>query len=214
MRKKVLLAFGTRPEAIKMAPVVYQLKKNALIECVVAVTAQHRELLDDVLSTFQIVPDFDLGIMKHDQSLVDLTTNILQGFTQILKQVKPDLVFVHGDTTTTYASSLASFYQKIPVAHVEAGLRSNNIYSPWPEEINRQCCSRIATLHFAPTKQAGKNLMKESISENSIYITGNTVVDALSLAKKNVECTNDPISSQTKDKFLLPAIERKILAKT
>ena len=178
--KKILFVFGTRPEAIKMAPLVVEFKKYPLqYETVVCVSGQHREMLDTVLDLFQIVPDYDLNIMQANQDLYDVTNRILTGLRDVLKQVKPDLVFVHGDTTTSTTAALAAFYQQIPVAHVEAGLRTGNIYSPWPEEMNRQLTGRLATYHFAPTPLAKQNLLKENVCEKSIEVTGNTVIDAL-----------------------------------
>jgi len=178
--KKVLLVFGTRPEAIKMAPLVKEFQKYPDdFETIVCVTAQHREMLDQVLSLFEIVPNYDLNIMKAGQSLYEVTSNILLGLEGIFKEAKPDIVLVHGDTSTTLATSLAAFYQKIAVGHVEAGLRTNNIYSPWPEEGNRQVTSRLATYHFAPTKESSDNLLKENIDVSNMIVTGNTVIDAL-----------------------------------
>lgn len=176
---KVLCVFGTRPEAIKMAPVVKQLQANALIDCRVCVTAQQREMLDQVLAVFGIVPDHDLNIMKPGQSLTDITTRIMQGIEPVLEAEKPDLILVHGDTSTTFAVSLAAYYKRIAVGHVEAGLRTGNIYSPWPEEINRRLTGTIASLHFSPTEAARANLLREGIADASICVTGNTVVDAL-----------------------------------
>ncbi len=178
--KKVMLVFGTRPEAIKMAPLVKEFQKYPdEFETIVCVTAQHREMLDQVLELFEITPDFDLDIMKPGQSLYEVTSNILLGLDKVFRDIKPDTVLVHGDTTTTLATSLASFYQKIPVGHVEAGLRTQNIYSPWPEEGNRQVTGRLATYHFAPTQESGSNLLKENISDEDIVVTGNSVIDAL-----------------------------------
>jgi UDP-N-acetylglucosamine 2-epimerase (non-hydrolysing) len=177
--KKSLFIFGTRPEAIKMAPVIKKIKNSKLMEVKVCVTAQHRQMLDQVLNLFEIEPDYDLNIMKPNQDLYDITSNVLLSIKDVLKKENPDIVFVQGDTTTTFAASLASFYQKIPVAHIEAGLRTYNIYSPFPEEMNRQLTSRIATYHFAPTNRARDNLIKEGIDERKIYVTGNTVIDAL-----------------------------------
>ena len=178
--KKILFVFGTRPEAIKMAPLVLEFKKHPKdFETIVCVTGQHREMLDTVLDLFQIVPDYDLNIMQANQDLYDVTNRILTGLRDVLKQVKPDLVFVHGDTTTSTTAALAAFYQQIPVAHVEAGLRTGNIYSPWPEEMNRLLTGRLATYHFAPTPLAKQNLLKENVCEKSIEVTGNTVIDAL-----------------------------------
>ena len=178
--KKILLVFGTRPEAIKMAPLVKELQKYPdKFKTLVCVTAQHREMLDQVLNLFEIAPDFDLNIMKSGQDLYDVTTRVLEGMRDVLKECNPDLVLVHGDTTTSTASALAAFYQQIPLGHIEAGLRTHNMYSPWPEEINRQLTSRIATYHFAPTKLSKQNLLEEGIKEDNIIITGNTVIDAL-----------------------------------
>jgi UDP-N-acetylglucosamine 2-epimerase (non-hydrolysing) len=176
---KILVVFGTRPEAIKMAPVVKALSKESDLDVKVCVTAQHRQMLDQVLSLFEIEPDFDLNLMKAGQDLTDITSNVLVGMRNVFNEWKPDLVFVHGDTTTAMAASLASFYAKIPVAHVEAGLRTNNIYSPWPEEMNRRMVARIASLHFAPTDTARTNLLAEGAHPDVIHVTGNTVIDAL-----------------------------------
>lgn len=178
--KKILLVFGTRPEAIKMAPLVKALQADAEhFETVVCVTGQHREMLDQVLKIFDITPDYDLNIMKQGQDLYDVTSRVLLGMRDVLKEVQPDVVLVHGDTTTSTAAALAAFYQQIPVGHVEAGLRTYNIYSPWPEEMNRQMTSRIATYHFAPTPLSKQNLLAEGVREESISVTGNTVIDAL-----------------------------------
>lgn len=178
--KKILLVFGTRPEAIKMAPLVKEFQKYPYdFETVVCVTGQHREMLDQVLHLFDIVPDYDLNIMKQGQDLYDVTTRVLLGMRDVLKEIPPDLVFVHGDTTTSTAAALAAFYQQIPVAHVEAGLRTHNIYSPWPEEMNRQLTGRITSYHFSPTPLSKQNLLKENVNEHQILITGNTVIDAL-----------------------------------
>lgn len=178
--KKILLVFGTRPEAIKMAPLVKEFQKHPEdFETVVCVTGQHREMLDQVLHIFDIRPDYDLNIMKQGQDLYDVTARVLTGMRDVLKEVSPDIVLVHGDTTTSTAAALAAFYQQIPVGHVEAGLRTYNIYSPWPEEMNRQITGRIATYHFAPTQLSKSNLLKENVSEDKITVTGNTVIDAL-----------------------------------
>ncbi|WP_199611283.1 non-hydrolyzing UDP-N-acetylglucosamine 2-epimerase [Flocculibacter collagenilyticus] len=177
--KKILLVFGTRPEAIKMCPLVKKLKDNESFEVEVCVTAQHREMLDQVLSLFDITPDYDLNVMKPGQSLSTLTSNILSGMESVLNQSKPDIVLVHGDTSTTFSTSLSAFYQQIPVGHVEAGLRTGNLYSPWPEEANRKLTGAITELHFAPTEQSKENLLQENIDAQSIHVTGNTVVDAL-----------------------------------
>ena len=178
--KKILLVFGTRPEAIKMAPLVKKLQSEPdKYKTVVCVTAQHRQMLDQVLHIFDIVPDYDLDIMKPNQDLYDITSRVLLGMRDVLKEVQPDVVLVHGDTTTSTAAALAAFYQQIPVGHVEAGLRTHNIYSPWPEEMNRQITGRITTHHFAPTPLAKQNLLHENVAENQIIVTGNTVIDAL-----------------------------------
>lgn len=177
--KKILLVFGTRPEAIKMVPVYDILKSVSGLEVRVAVTAQHREMLDQVLRLFGIEPDYDLNIMKHGQSLTETTSAVLAGLKPVLEEFSPDLVIVHGDTTTTLSASLAAYYQQIPVGHVEAGLRTGNIYSPWPEEINRKVAGTIARLHFAPTEKAAFNLKSEGVKEDQISITGNTVIDTL-----------------------------------
>lgn len=178
--KKIMLVFGTRPEAIKMAPLVkaFQEKKEDF-ETIVCVTGQHREMLDQVLHLFDIKPDFDLNIMKQGQDLYDITSRVLLGMRDVFKVCKPDVLFVHGDTTTSTAAALAGFYQQIPVAHVEAGLRTNDIYSPWPEEMNRQITGRIATYNLSPTQLSRQNLLKENVDENKITVTGNTVIDAL-----------------------------------
>jgi UDP-N-acetylglucosamine 2-epimerase (non-hydrolysing) len=179
-QKKILLVFGTRPEAIKMAPLVKEFQKHPeQFETIVCVTAQHREMLDQVLHLFDITPDYDLNIMKAGQDLYDVTSRVLLGMRDVLKECKPDVVLVHGDTSTSTAAALAAFYQQIPVGHIEAGLRTHNIYSPWPEEMNRQVTSRIATYHFAPTSLSKKNLLSEGIKEENIHVTGNTVIDAL-----------------------------------
>ena len=175
----ILTIFGTRPEAIKMAPVVKAIEAEPTLNGMVCVTAQQRQMLDQVLHLFDIAPDYDLDLMTKNQGLADLTARVVTGLQDVLAEVKPDLVLVHGDTTTTMAATLAAFYQKIPVGHVEAGLRTHNIYSPWPEEINRQITSRITALNFAPTKLSRQNLLDENIDEKSIIVTGNTVIDAL-----------------------------------
>lgn len=177
---KVMTVFGTRPEAIKMAPVVLELKKHSSeIQTIVAVTAQHRQMLDQVLQLFHIQPDYDLDIMSQGQTLYDITTKALLGLKTVLETEKPDLVLVHGDTTTTFAGALAAYYQQIPVGHVEAGLRTGNIYSPFPEEMNRKLTGAMASIHFAPTPTAKNNLLQEHVNPANIYVTGNTVIDAL-----------------------------------
>jgi len=178
--KKVMLVFGTRPEAIKMAPLVKEFQKHFdKFKAIVCVTGQHRQMLDQVLDIFDIKPDYDLNIMKQGQDLYDVTARVLTGIRDVLEDAKPDVVLVHGDTTTSTAAALAAFYKQIPVGHVEAGLRTHNIYSPWPEELNRQITSRIATYNFAPTPLSKNNLLKENVSEKKIIVTGNTVIDAL-----------------------------------
>jgi len=180
MKKKVLLVFGTRPEAIKMAPLVKEFQKHSKqFETRICVTAQHREMLDQVLKLFEVKPDYDLNIMKSGQDLYDVTSRVLLGMRDVLKMFQPNIVLVHGDTATSTAAALAAFYQQIPVGHVEAGLRTHNKYSPWPEEMNRQLTGRIATYHFSPTELSKKNLLSEGVDEKSIVITGNTVIDAL-----------------------------------
>lgn len=197
--KRILLVFGTRPEAIKMAPLVKEFQKYATyFEARVCVTAQHREMLDQVLELFEIVPDYDLNVMKPGQDLYDITSNVLLGMRTVLNDFKPDLVCVHGDTSTTFAVSLAAFYQRIRVAHVEAGLRTGDIYSPWPEEANRQLTTQIATYHFSPTQTSRDNLLKENVNPSDIVVTGNTVIDALLLAldkiKSNPSLAQDIVS--------------------
>lgn len=182
--KKIMLVFGTRPEAIKMCPLVNELKKRKNIETIVCVTGQHRQMLDQVLETFNVVPDYDLSIMKDKQTLFDITTNILNKIKKVLEDAKPDVVLVHGDTSTTFVTALACYYLKIPIGHVEAGLRTYDIYSPFPEEFNRQAVSIISNYNFAPTPKAKENLIREGKDENKIWITGNTVIDALKTTVK------------------------------
>jgi len=190
--KKVLLVFGTRPEAIKMVPLIKELKKDTInFETRICVTAQHREMLDQILDLFEIIPDYDLNIMKPGQNLYDITVNVLIGIRDVLIDFAPDLVLVHGDTTTTSATSLAAFYQKINVGHVEAGLRTGNMYSPWPEEANRQITGVLATYHFAPTSKSQSNLIKENKLKKHIVVTGNTVIDALFLTLLKIENSRD-----------------------
>lgn len=178
-KKRIMTIFGTRPEAIKMAPLVKKLEESKEFESILCVTAQHREMLDMVLDLFQLEADYDLDIMEHGQTITDITVGVLKGLEEVLQRARADMVLVHGDTTTTFIGALAAFYQKIPVGHIEAGLRSGNIYSPYPEEMNRQLVSKIASLHFAPTRGNYQNLIDEGIQESQIYITGNTVIDAL-----------------------------------
>lgn len=177
--KKVMCVFGTRPEAIKMAPVVKAIEQNENLQSIVTVTAQHREMLDQVLQLFQITPDYDLNLMKQGQTLTDITAGVLRGLEDILKAEQPDLVLVHGDTTTTFAAALAAFYQQIPVGHVEAGLRSGNMLSPYPEEANRKLTGVMTGLHFSPTPESRQNLLRENADDAKIFVTGNTVIDAL-----------------------------------
>lgn len=179
LKKNILLVFGTRPEAIKMCPLVKELQTRPSLRTLVCVTGQHRQMLDQVLHTFHVTPDYDLSIMRDKQTLFDITTSVLNGMKAILEEVKPDIVLVHGDTTTTFAAALAAFYLQIPVGHVEAGLRTYNIYSPYPEEFNREAVGSIASFHFAPTEISKMNLLREGKKESSIFVTGNTAIDAL-----------------------------------
>ena len=195
MKKKIITIFGTRPEAIKMAPLVKELEKREEIESKVCVTAQHREMLDQVLEYFEIKPDFDLNIMKSKQSLTGITNRVLEGLEEVFIKEKPDMILVHGDTTTTFAGALAAFYQQIKVGHVEAGLRTFDKYFPFPEEMNRKLTGSLADLHFAPTKGSKNNLLREGISENDIYITGNTVIDAmLHTVKEDYKFENEELN--------------------
>lgn len=190
--KKILLVFGTRPEAIKMSPVVKEFQKYPeQFKTLVCVTAQHREMLDQVLRLFEITPDYDLNIMKEGQDLYDITCRVLLGMREVLNEVKPDVVLVHGDTSTSTATALAAFYKQIPVGHVEAGLRTHNIYSPWPEEMNRQITGRIATYHFTPTLGSKQNLLDEGVNPENIHVTGNTVIDALYWVINKIKTTSD-----------------------
>lgn len=213
MRKiKVCSVFGTRPEAIKMAPLVKELQSREELDAKVLVTAQHREMLDSVLELFDITPDFDLNIMKHGQTITDITTRVLHGVGEIFEQEKPDLVLVHGDTTTTFAAALASFYQKIAVGHVEAGLRTGNIYSPYPEEMNRKLTGSLATYHFSPTIMNVENLLRENISKENIVITGNTVIDALlSVTDKSYRFEIEELNEidETKQRLILLTCHRR-----
>ena len=192
---KVLTVFGTRPEAIKMAPLVHALAKDPFFEAKVCVTAQHREMLDQVLKLFSIVPDYDLNIMQPGQGLTEITCRILEGLKPILAEFKPDVVLVHGDTTTTLATSLAAFYQRIPVGHVEAGLRTGDLYSPWPEEANRTLTGHLAMYHFSPTETSRQNLLRENVADSRIFITGNTVIDALLWVRDQV-MSSDTLRSE------------------
>ena len=198
MMKKIMLVFGTRPEAIKMAPLVKEFQKNSKdFQTIVCVTGQHREMLDQVLSIFEIVPDYDLNIMKQGQDLYDVTARVLTGMRDVFKECKPDVVLVHGDTTTSTAAALAAFYQQIPVGHVEAGLRTHNIYSPWPEEMNRQITGRIASYNFSPTPLSEKNL-KEEKAHGKIFVTGNTVIDALHMVVEKLKSDKNLADEQVK----------------
>ena len=215
--KKVLLVFGTRPEAIKMAPLVKEFEKNDSIDSKVCVTAQHREMLDQVLELFDIRPDYDLDLMKPGQDLYDITTNVMLGLKDVLSEYKPDVVLVHGDTTTTSASSIAAFYQQIKVGHVEAGLRTGDIYSPWPEEANRQITGVLANYHFAPTSVSQTNLLKENKDPKAILTTGNTVIDALFLALdkiKSDDSLQQKIHQSIIDYNYTPKDDRKIILVT
>ncbi|STQ74762.1 non-hydrolyzing UDP-N-acetylglucosamine 2-epimerase [Grimontia hollisae] len=190
-KKRVLTVFGTRPEAIKMAPLVHALNADERFDAKVCVTAQHREMLDQVLALFDITPDYDLNLMKAGQTLNDVTAAILLNLKPVLQEFKPDVVLVHGDTATTFAASLAAYYEQIAVGHVEAGLRTGNIYSPWPEEANRKLTGALATYHFAPTETSKKNLLNEGYVEDAIFVTGNTVIDALLMVKDKIENDSD-----------------------
>ncbi|PPA69601.1 non-hydrolyzing UDP-N-acetylglucosamine 2-epimerase [Jeotgalibacillus proteolyticus] len=208
-RIKVMTIFGTRPEAIKMAPLVLELKKQSdVFEPIVTVTAQHRQMLDQVMSIFNITPDYDLNIMKDRQTLIDVTTRGLEGLDRVMKETKPDIVLVHGDTTTTFVASLAAFYNQIAVGHVEAGLRTWNKYSPFPEEMNRQLTGVMADLHFSPTDQSAANLIRENKPEASIYITGNTAIDALSTTVRE-DYTSEILTNLGMDRLILLTAHRR-----
>lgn len=210
---KVLFIFGTRPEAIKMAPVINTFKKHPKLKLKICVTAQHRKMLDQVMNLFDIKPDYDLNLMKKNQSLNNLSSKILLNMRTVLQEFYPDIVFVHGDTTTTLLTSLAAYYEKISVAHVEAGLRTNNIYSPWPEEINRKLTAHIAKFHFTPTSISKKNLLKEGINKNNIVVTGNTVIDSLFWVLKKIKNNKNFIKKfNLKFNFLNP--KKKIILVT
>ncbi len=210
---KVLVVFGTRPEAIKMAPVIKALNKEKSIKSIVCVTAQHREMLDQVLDIFQISPHYDLNLMKNNQTLSQITGNVLNRLEEILRIEKPGLVLVHGDTTTSMASSLAAYYQQIPVGHVEAGLRTYNKYSPFPEEINRHIIGVTAEYHFAPTNMTKDNLLKENIQEEKIFVTGNTVIDALFYIKKKID-KDDALKQALKEKYSFIDLNKKLILVT
>ena len=206
-----MLVFGTRPEAIKMAPLIRELRRHPdRFQVQVCVTGQHREMLDQVLRLFEIIPDFDLKVMKSNQDLYDITTSILVGMRDVLQQSQPDWVMVHGDTTTSVVAALAAFYQRIPVAHVEAGLRTNNIYSPWPEEMNRQITSRIASCHFAPTPLSKQNLLNEGVSEERIVVTGNTVIDALHWVTQRIK-TDGELREEIHETLIRNGLPEKVV---
>ena len=210
---KVLTVFGTRPEAIKMAPLALQLAADSRFEAKVCVTAQHREMLDQVLSLFELKPDYDLNLMKPGQDLNDITTGILQGMKAVLAEFKPDIVLVHGDTATTFAAALAAFYQQIPVGHIEAGLRTGNLYSPWPEEGNRKLTSAITASHFAPTEASRQNLLNEGINEQHIHVTGNTVIDALFEVINKLD-SNQALSGELAQRFDFLDSSKKLILVT
>ena len=211
--RKIMVIFGTRPEAIKMAPLIKALENSSLFKPVVCVTAQHREMLDQVLQLFNIIPDYDLNLMKSKQSLHQITTRIIEGIAPIIDRENPDLIMVHGDTTTTMAASLAAYYAQIPVAHIEAGLRTGNLYSPWPEEGNRKITGAIAALHFSPTEASKKNLISENVDPSSITVTGNTVIDALFEVVRQLE-EIDTISRDLSTKFSFLNSERRMILVT
>lgn len=211
--KKILTVFGTRPEAIKMAPLALQLADDPRFEAKVCVTAQHREMLDQVLGLFELKPDYDLNLMKPGQDLTDVTTGILQGLKPVLQEFKPDIVLVHGDTATTFATTLACYYQQIAVGHVEAGLRTGNIYSPWPEEGNRKLTGALANVHFAPTPTSQTNLLNEGIDPSSIHVTGNTVIDALFEVVRKLE-SNTQLANELQAKFDFLDADKKLILVT
>ncbi|MDO5523583.1 MAG: UDP-N-acetylglucosamine 2-epimerase (non-hydrolyzing), partial [Bacteroidia bacterium] len=211
MRKKIMLVFGTRPEAIKMAPLIKEFQKYPdKFQTLICVTGQHRQMLDQVLQLFDIKPDYDLNIMKSNQDLYDITSGILTGMRDVLSRSQPDWVFVHGDTTTSTATALAAFFQQIPVAHIEAGLRTHNIYSPWPEEVNRQITSRIATYNFAPTPLSKQNLLNEGIKEDNILVTGNTVIDALHWVTHKIK-TDKNLQTTISENLIKSGLPEKVI---
>lgn len=211
--KKILSVFGTRPEAIKMAPLVHALSNNPGFESKVCVTGQHREMLDQVLELFSIKPDFDLNIMKAGQTLNDVTTSILLKLKPILENFKPDIILVHGDTATTFAAALAAYYEKIKVGHVEAGLRTGDIYAPWPEEANRKLTTQLTHFHFAPTQNSKENLLKENVKEENIFVTGNTVIDALLWVSEKIQ-QDDNLSSKLAAEYLFLDRKKKMILVT
>ena len=210
---KILSVFGTRPEAIKMAPLVHSLNDDPYFEAKVCVTAQHREMLDQVLDLFELVPDYDLDIMKEGQSLSDVTASILSGLDSVLSDFNPDIVLVHGDTATTFAASLAAYYKKIPVGHVEAGLRTGDVYSPWPEEANRKLTGVLSKYHFAPTTVSEHNLLNEGVAPENVYITGNTVIDALFWVREKIE-NNESLKSSFNQRYSFLDDEKKLILVT
>lgn len=208
MNKKIMLIFGTRPEAIKMCPLIKELKKRTFAKTIVCVTGQHRQMLDQVLEVFQIEPDYDLGIMKEEQNLFDITINAMRGIKDVLEKEQPDIVLVHGDTSTTFAASIACYYLKIEIAHVEAGLRTYNIYSPYPEEFNRQVVGLLSRYNFVPTEKAKENLLNEGKKIETIYVTGNTVIDALKITIRD-GYTHPQLEWAKDSKLLLLTIHRR-----
>ncbi len=210
---KVLTVFGTRPEAIKMAPLVHALSQDTEIESRLCVTAQHREMLDQVLHLFDLRPDYDLNIMRPEQGLTEITCRILQGLKTVFEQFKPDIVLVHGDTTTTMAASLAAFYHRIPVGHVEAGLRTGNLYSPWPEEANRKLTGHLAALHFTPTENSRQNLLRENLRDEQIFVTGNTVIDALFWVRDRI-LNDDRLRESLNARYPFLAMDKKMILVT
>lgn len=212
-KQKVLLVFGTRPEAIKMAPLVKALKTDEYFDARVCVTAQHRQMLDQVLDLFEIKPEFDLNLMKPNQDLTDITSGVLQGLKSVFAQWKPDVVLVHGDTSTTLAASLAAFYQRIAVGHVEAGLRTGNLYSPWPEEANRKLTSVLARWHFSPTTVSKENLLRENVTESDIYVTGNTVIDALLQVRQKIQ-ENQTLQQSFEKQFAFLDVSKRLILVT
>ena len=205
---KIMLVFGTRPEAIKMCPLVLELQKHKEFECIVCLTGQHKEMLEQVMKAFGVESDYNLGIMRQQQTLTTITTGVLQGLEPILKAEKPDMVLVHGDTTTSFAAGLAAFYQQIAVGHVEAGLRTGDIYSPFPEEMNRQMVDCIADMYFAPTEKSKQNLLKEGKEETKIYVTGNTAIDAMKFTVKE-DYTNEVFDWIGNDRMILLTAHRR-----
>lgn len=212
LRLRVLLVFGTRPEAIKMAPLVNALRGEPTIDSFVCVTGQHRQMLDQVLELFDIIPDYDLNLMRPGQDLTSLTNGVLAGLKPVFDAVRPDIVLVHGDTTTTFAASLASFYQQAAVGHVEAGLRTGNIHSPWPEEANRKLTGVLTSLHFAPTQSAAENLAREAVPASKVFVTGNTVIDALHYAVRQLE--DNPTRQSAIEGVLPPPTDRRLILVT